>query len=310
MSVKKISVIVFPGGTNLPLWAGMEAGFFHRQGLEIEVHPTRSSIEQLTGLIDGKWDIGLTGFDNVVAYVEGQGEAPVEGPVDLFSFMGGDDAFLRVVVQGAIQSYDDLKGKQLSVDALTTGFAFVLREMVERAGLGDDDVEYVKVGGLMQRWEALKNGDHAGTLLLTPFEILAELAGLRELQSASEVFPHYQGLLGTTRKSWAKDHPDELSGFIRGYLDALDWLFDTANRAAACDLLVANIPNMTQAVAERTCGVLLAAEGGFARAAEIDWKGVDTVLTLRSKYGLPSKQLNEPGKYFDLSYYETAQSMA
>jgi hypothetical protein len=101
-----------------------------------------------------------------------------------------------------------------------------------------------------------------------------------------------------------------LTGFIRGYLDALDWLFDTANRDAARDLLVANIPNMTPAVAERTCEVLLATEGGFARAAEIDWKGVDTVLTLRSKYGVPSKRLDDPGKYFDLSYYERALATA
>jgi hypothetical protein len=39
-------------------------------------------------------------------------------------FMGGDNGFLSLVTQPDIKSYGDLKGKTLSVDALTTGYAF------------------------------------------------------------------------------------------------------------------------------------------------------------------------------------------
>lgn len=41
---------------------------------------------------------------------------------DLFALMGGDDAFLHLVVQKDMVSYADLKGRVLSVDALSTGF--------------------------------------------------------------------------------------------------------------------------------------------------------------------------------------------
>jgi len=30
----------------------------------------------------------------------------------------------------------------------------------------------VRAGGVLQRWEALKEKKHAGTLLITPFEII------------------------------------------------------------------------------------------------------------------------------------------
>ena len=43
--------------------------------------------------------------------------------------MGSDNGFLSVLGGKDIKSFADLKGKKLSVDALTTGFALVLREL-------------------------------------------------------------------------------------------------------------------------------------------------------------------------------------
>jgi ABC-type nitrate/sulfonate/bicarbonate transport system substrate-binding protein len=306
MTAQVLNVIVFPGGFNLPLWTGIERGFFAAHGLDVRVQFTANSVEQLTGLIRGDWEIGLTGFDNVVAYQEGQGEATLDREPDLFAFMGGDDAFLRLVVQPGIASYADLRGKTLSVDALTTGFAFVLRKMLAMNGIAESDVEFVRAGGVLQRWEALKAGRHAGTLLLTPFELIAQKLGLRLLQSASELFPHYQGPVGAARRSWANDNRATLVGFIRGYLDALGWLFDRGNRPAAAALLAARVPNMTAELAAATCDVLLAETGGFEPRARLDPAGIATVLELRSEYGRPQKRLSDPGRYLDLAWYDAA----
>ena len=38
----------------------------------------------------------------------------------------------------------------------------------------------------------------------------------------------------------------------------------------------------------------------------MDPEGVRAVLALRSEYGRPQKQLDEPARYQDLSYYERA----
>ena len=98
----------------------------------------------------------------------------------------------------------------------------------------------------MQRFEALKAGKHAGTLLVTPFESDREWKWVfASLQSASEVLPHYQGISGAARRSWAKDNPDTLTAFIRGYLDALEWLYEKGNKQAACELLAAKVPGMS-----------------------------------------------------------------
>jgi ABC-type nitrate/sulfonate/bicarbonate transport system substrate-binding protein len=305
-----INVIVFPGGFNLPLWAAEKQGFFSRRDLDVRLHLTTSSMEQLSGLIKGQWELGMTGFDNVVAYQEGQGEAEIDRAPDLFTFMGGDNAFLRLVVQGDIKNYSDLKGKTLTVDAMTTGFAFVLRKMLALNGIKESDVNFEHAGGVMQRWEALKAGKHAGTLLLTPFDLLAEKVGLRVLQKASDVFPRYQGIVGAARRSWAKQNAETLKRFIRAYLDALTWLFDPGNRNAAAQILVEKVPNMTPELATATCNIFLAEPGGFDPEAKIDVDGMRKVLELRSEYGEPKKKLTDPGKYIDLSFYEAAHRMS
>jgi ABC-type nitrate/sulfonate/bicarbonate transport system substrate-binding protein len=308
MMAGTVKVIVFPGGFNLPLWTGIERQCFKSYGLDVEPHYTVNSVEQLTGMITGRWEIALTGFDNIVAYQEGQGEAKIDVTPDLFAFMGSDTAFLRLVVQPDIASYADLKGKTLSVDALTTGFAFVLRKMLAHNGLSESDVSFERAGGALQRFEALKAGKHAGTLLVTPFDLIGKQSGLRVLQSASEVLPHYQGISGAARRSWAKDNAGMLTAFIRGYLDALDWLYASGNKQAACELLAAKVPGMSAQLAASTYDVLLNPTAGFDRKAALDIKGIETVLALRSEYGRPAKTLSDPRKYDDQSYYQAARA--
>jgi len=305
-----INAIVFPGGFNLPLWAAEKQGFFAKRALDVRLHPTQNSMEQLTGLIDGKWDIAFTGFDNVVAYQEGQGEAAAKSEPDLFVFMGGDDAFLRLVVQPDIRSYADLKGRTLAVDAMTTGFAFVLRKMLALNGIAESQVTFERADGTMQRWEAMKAGKYAGTILRTPFDLMAERAGLRVLQHASSVFHDYQGIVGAARRGWAKDNADVLARFIRAYLDALIWLFDPASRQQAAEVLRAGVPNMTPELASDVCGVFLNPAGGFEPEARVNVAGMQQVLDLRSEYGQPQKKLTEPEKYFDPSYYKAARALA
>ena len=101
--MKTVNVIVFPGGFNWPIWVAQEKLLFAMNGIEVALTPTPNSVFQLTGLIEGKFDIAMTGIDNLIAYREGQGEVDVVGP-DLFAFMGSDTAFLRLVTVPEVKS--------------------------------------------------------------------------------------------------------------------------------------------------------------------------------------------------------------
>ena len=177
----------------------------------------------------------------------------------------------EVVGLGAIK-YADLSQNRLS------DYVFDWSKMLAMNGISEADVKFERAGGVMQRWEALKAGQHAGTLLLTPFDLLAAKLGLRVLQKVSDVFPHYQGIVGAARRSWAKANARTLTNFIRAYLDALGWLFDPANRNAAAAILLEKVPNMTPELAAETCKIFLAKQGGFEPEARVDAEGSDTLV--------------------------------
>jgi ABC-type nitrate/sulfonate/bicarbonate transport system substrate-binding protein len=287
------------------VWAAQRQGFFAAQGVAVDLAFTPSSANLVKGLFDGRYDIALATIDNFIAYDEGQGEVTISDVPDLFAFLGSDSGFLAVTAVPAVKSFSDLKGRTLSVDAMTNGLAFVLRELVARNGLAETDVTFVRAGATANRYRELIAGKNDATLLRTPFELLARERGCNELATA-ESLGAYEGTVGAARRSWAASHEKELLGFMRAYRAGVDWLYDRANREIVEALLVANLRDMTPALAKRAYDVLLADKGGITRDVSLDMDGIRTVLELRSKYGQPKKTLTDPTKYVDLTYYEKA----
>jgi ABC-type nitrate/sulfonate/bicarbonate transport system substrate-binding protein len=300
-----LRVIVFDGGWNLPIWAAQRQGFFEAQGVGVQLSYTPTSVYLITKMLEGAFDIALCGVDNVVAYQEGQGEAKIPDNPDLFAFLGTDGGFVSIVGVPAVKSFSDLKGRTVSVDAMTTGFAFVVREILARNGITEADVRYERAGGTANRYRDLLAGKHDATLMRTPFELLLRERGYNVLAYA-ESLGAYQGTVGVARRSWASSHEKELVGFLRAYRGGVDWLYDRANREIVEALLVANVRDMTPALAKRSYDLLLADKSGITRDVAPDMDGIRTVLALRSKYGMPQKTLSDPTKYVDLAYYNKA----
>src|SRR6516162_1542975 len=155
-----VTVNVFPGGFNWGFYVAQERGLFENNGIRVTVQGTPSSVAQMTGLSEGKFDIAMTAVDNIVAYVEGQGEAPIGPQPEFFAFFGSDNSFLRLVARPEIASIADLRGRSVSVDAATTGYAFALFDMLERAGLHEGDYMVAKVGGMAKRFQDLCRGNN------------------------------------------------------------------------------------------------------------------------------------------------------
>lgn len=298
-----LNLIAFPGAPNLPIFAGLEHGFFGEAGLTLNFETTPSSKVQIERLVAGDYDIAATAFDNVVAYREGQGAVEFSTAPDLFVFMGATRIELSLVVAPEIRDFSDLRGKPLALDALATGFAFVLYHMLEQAGLSLEDCDLVAVGATPQRWEAVREGGAVGTLTIEPFTSVARAQGFHMLQSSRDCLPSYQGGIFTARRAWAKEHEAELAAFMRGYLDGLAWTLDPVNYDAATALLLERMPAIKPPVAPAVMGKLLDAATGLTPGGAIDEAGMRTVLELRSRYARPQKSLDDIDRYVDLSVY-------
>jgi len=304
-SGKALEVIVFPGGFNWPVWAAQEKGFFADNDVAVNLTLTPSSTFQLSGLIDGKFDIAMTAIDNLVAYREGQGEVDKVGK-DLVAVMGGDRGFLKLVTVPEVPNYEALKGKTLSVDARNTGYALVLFELLDRAGLQEPDFKIERAGGVMQRFGDLMEKKHEGTMLISPFEVEPVSKGYHVLATASETFGAYQGYVAGVRQSWAQENSEALKGYIRAYVQGVEWLYDPSNKEEALAIFRKYLPKLPEGAAVTAYDILLEPETGMQRKAAIEMDGVEQVLKLRSKWGIPKMELTDPSKYYDPTYYDAA----
>jgi ABC-type nitrate/sulfonate/bicarbonate transport system substrate-binding protein len=303
---RTLEVIAFGGGGNWPVWAAQDKGLFAKNGLAVKLSFTPNSVEQIRNLMSGKYDLGTTAYDNVVAYQEGQGETELPTQPDLFAFMGGYSGSLRFVTQPDIKTYAALKGKTVGVDAATTGFAFILYKLAAMNGLSMSDYKIEKLGGTPARVQALMEGKIAGTMISSPSELLPESKGYTRLGDTTTTFGPYQASIGVARRAWSAKHGDELVAFIRAYVTAMDWLQDPANKDEAISIYTKHIPAAPQPAAQKAYETMFSAKEGFQKKAKIDLEGCRTVLKLRSEFAKPQKNLTDPLKYIDESYYSKA----
>ena len=264
-----IRMINFAGGFNLPIWMTQRQGFLVGEKIDVKIDFTPGSTYQLTHLIAGTYEMGFTAIDNIIAYREGQNEAylPPGTDVDLIAVLASDDGFLSISAQKDITSVEALKGRTVTVDAMTTGFAFVLREVLAKKGVAESEVKFERAGGVANRFRMmLENPGHAATTQMTPFDLLGEARGFNTIARARDVLGPYLGLVACVKRSWAEANRELVVGFIRAYAKGVEAMYDPKNRPIVEAILVANAAGMTPELATKAYDIYVNDKTGFFQA--------------------------------------------
>ena len=238
-----------------------ELGFLR----DVEVVPTRtpSSAEQLRALLAGEQDMVVTAIDNLFEWTRAGADlrlvAQVEQTTQLGIHAGGD-----------VESLADLAGCRFAVDAPDNGFALIAKHLLRDAGV---EVDYVVVGGVRERLDALLGGQVDATLLGPPFDKLAEKAGMRRVVDVNALLPELpgQGLVVRAELLASAELERYLGALVRG---------------------VAAGESMTDAEGieelER-CGYQAAATaawGARARTLAVDQRGLGLLTGIRRSLGM------------------------
>jgi ABC-type nitrate/sulfonate/bicarbonate transport system substrate-binding protein len=293
----KLTIMVFPGMQNLPLFAAQAKGLFARRGLAVDIKMAPSSEEQRAGLADGRWQIIHAGIDNAVAMAE-------VAKVDIAIVCGGDNSFNHVIAQPDIRSFADLRGKTMVVDAPDTAYAFQLYEILKRNGLDKGAYTVKPVGATLKRLAAMKEDKTVSASMMNPpFSLLAMKSGMRDMGAAASLLGAYQATGGAVLRSWARTNSDVLVKYLQAYVEGLRWSLDPNNRDEAIRLLTDNL-KLPPEIAAATYVVAADPADGLAKDAKFDMEGFRNVLKLRADW--TGAAPGAPEKYLDLSYYQKA----
>jgi len=296
-----LKVTVFPGISNLPLFAAQAQGSFRKRGLDVEIVNTRSSEELRTGLGDGRFQIAHAGVDNAVAMAE-------FSRIDIAVFIGGHGGFGQLIVQPDISALRDLRGRTVVVDAPNTAYALVLHKILQDHGLKRGDYNVNSAGGTASMVDALlKDKANAAAIVSPPFSFRAERGGMKNLGAVKAAIGEpYQFDAGFALRSFARQHAEVMVRYIQAYVEGSRWALNSANQAAATALLAERL-QLAPAEAASIYEIISDPFEGIARDAKLDPDGFATTLRLRASIeGQWSGTPPPASKYVDESYYTRA----
>jgi ABC-type nitrate/sulfonate/bicarbonate transport system substrate-binding protein len=199
-------------GTMAPLWAGQEAGYFAREGLEIEIYSFPSGNEGVQALMAGEVDfLQIAGATTVSA-----------------ALGGGDTLVLATMVKTLVQSLvarpeitrpDDLRGKGVGISRLGTTIDTGARLALRHYGLEPDrDVAIVQAGAMTNILGSMEAGRVQAGILSYPSVSLARKLGFHELLDIGTLGFPYASTGVSARRSYAGQNPDIVRRVLRGQI--------------------------------------------------------------------------------------------
>ncbi len=295
-----LRVNIFNTSSNLPLLVAQANGYFARRGLTVEIQNTPNSDEQRAGLAAGKFEIAHAAVDNAVALVE--------AGLDAVIVSGGDSGMNDFMVRGEVNSFADLRGKLLAVDAPNTAYALVAKKILKLNGLIENRDYNVKLaGGTGPRAAAMvADPQLAAGMVNPPFSLSVRDQGLKSLGSQFDLLGPYQATGAFVMRSWSSDNADALTRYLAAYIEGQRHVMSPANRNSMVALLTSRF-KLSVDVAQGTYEALVKPGSGLAPDARFNAEGFATVLAIRAEMeGMWSGTPPAPGKYLDLSYFERA----
>ena len=289
--MSKIRQILFVPPAPL-VWAD-HLGTYKKFGVEVETTLTRSSDQIGQGLAEGQWDIGLGAFDNVMAWNAERGAGlKIAAQLDRTIVM-------RFCCIPAYTSLRDAAANVIAVDSVTNGFVLVLYRALMRAGIDWRKCRFEPLGGVRQRFEAMKAGKAAAAILVPPFDDMARAAGFKVLWKGEDIAADYPGIAVAARADWIDNNAETMSRYLAALLAANAWAGQPANAAAARAALTAarySEPAADRLVREIVPGL---------RPSRAGW---DEVVALRHECGLLPEPAPDAGRVIDTSLLERAQA--
>lgn len=145
------------------------------------------------------------------------------------------------VVAPEIDDFEDLRGQTIGV--LSVGNSadyFTGKLMMREHGLEEGtDYTFINSGSPAERLAAMQSGQVQAVLNFEPAAYLLLEEGMVALDASA----NYPSLAAVETaivfgdEDWYAENTELAESFVRGFLDAIDWLYDPANRERAVEIL-------------------------------------------------------------------------
>jgi NitT/TauT family transport system substrate-binding protein len=218
VSAQELKRILYGTSTSvshLPVWVGKDAGYFAKNGLNVEPVQIRGGALITMAIMSGQLQFSGVGAGSVVAArIEGGDLVLLACPADL------EPVYL--ITRPEIKSPAELKGKASAVTRLGSSTHFYLRAALRRVGIdADKDMTLLQLGGSAEMAAALE----AGRIAAVTFTIRDALPFMQRnwpvLVDLTKTDLVYPSSCVTSSRTFVKTEPKAVESFLRGYVAAI-----------------------------------------------------------------------------------------
>jgi len=198
--------------SHLPMWVAKDAGYFEKNGLNVEPVQVRGGSLITLAIITGDLPFSGTGAESVVAARAAGGDVVLLAcPVD------ADPVYL--ITRPEIKSAQDLKGQASAVTRYGSTTHFYLRAALKHVGLNPDkDMTILQLGAGPEMVVALDRGAIVAAALTTRYAIPFLQRGWPVLVDLSTTDLVYPSSCVTSSRSFIKAEPKTTHEFLRAYV--------------------------------------------------------------------------------------------
>ena len=278
----------------LSIFVADAKGFFRDEGLENEtvVIPGPLSI---AALLSGDVDFSGAGGSGMRAALQG-------APIKSIMFQA-DKVTFYLVVDPAIKSVSDLKGKRIAIGTPGDTQDRIMTMFAERGGVSAKDIIRISMGAdTNTRVMALKTGAAHATTVDAGGLVFAQKEGLRSLGFLGDLFPMpFQGFVTTEKK--IRDNGAQIKRWLKGALRGLMFVRDRPDDAVELGIKKLQLGNATKAmILEGTKNYLRAVSAGVPGLPSAE--GIRNFLEYDIKIPLQIKEDVPPERLLSLHLVE------
>jgi len=204
-------------GAMSSLWVAQEAGYFKREGLDVELLYIGGGSLLIQSMLSG--DVPFAYGPSVPVI-----NASLRGSDLVLIGNTGDSLVFSIMSRPEIKQPSALKGKKVGITRLGGSTDWALDAALKQWGLERAQVTVIQTGGMPEGLAALSSGSLDAVVLSPPSNFRAAKAGMYELADVGQmkiIFPNTP--LSTTRL-FIRSQRDTALRFMRGFTQGLQRL--------------------------------------------------------------------------------------
>jgi ABC-type nitrate/sulfonate/bicarbonate transport system substrate-binding protein len=269
------------GGPTATMWlfyVSFDQGFFKKHDVDLDIIFAPSAPGILQQLTAGSLDIVATTGTAEPIHAVDKGA----NNIAIARIIGLNSPY-ALEAKSTINSIKDLKSKTIVLGGLVDITAIYWNRMATANGLTKGDVDITVIGATAGRFAALKSGTVDATMVLPPYNFLAEAAGFKNIGLVIDYVKDYPFTGLEVSKPWATAHMDLAKRLLAALDDSATWFYTPENRDALIQMGVKNF-KIDEKEATQSLDFLRKIQY-FAPTSKVSQKGLDSLIKVMRESG-------------------------